>query len=92
MHIDQPVAAKKLRSEMIPTDRFYARLVVLAALLDMIDPGCDWKRRLIDLISRYPCAATAPDGHSRRLDVAAFLAVPLRALTVLRASSTFAAP
>jgi len=54
MHIDQPVAAKKLRSEMIPTDRLYARLVVLAALLDMIDSTCDWKRRLAELISRYP--------------------------------------
>ena len=54
MHVDQPVAAKKLRSEMMPTDRLYTRLVVLAALLEMIEPASDWKRRLAGLIGRYP--------------------------------------
>jgi abortive infection bacteriophage resistance protein len=54
MHVDQPIAAKKLRSEMMPTDRLYARLVVLAALLEMIEPGSDWKRRLAGLMERYP--------------------------------------
>lgn len=54
MHVDQPLAAKRLRAEMIPTDRLYARLVVLAALLEMIDPGTDWKQRLMTLVGRYP--------------------------------------
>ena len=54
MHVDQPVAAKKLRCEMTPTDRLYARLVVLASLLEMIGPGMDWKRRLVALLRRYP--------------------------------------
>lgn len=54
MHVDQPVAAKKLRAEMTPTDRLYARLVVLAALLKEIDPESDWKRRLVTLIARHP--------------------------------------
>src|ERR1700741_1229402 len=54
MHVDQPTAAKRLRGEMIPTDRLYARLVVLAALLESVDPGSDWKRRLVALVARYP--------------------------------------
>ncbi|MFL5381211.1 MAG: Abi family protein [Longimicrobiaceae bacterium] len=54
MHVDQPLAAKKLRCEMIPTDRLYARFVVLAALLDAIDPKSEWGRRLVALVGRYP--------------------------------------
>ena len=54
MHVDQPLAAKKLRCEMIPTDRLYARFVVLAALLEAIDPASEWKRRLVALVGRYP--------------------------------------
>lgn len=54
MHVDQPLAAKKLRCEMIPTDRLYARFVVLAALLEAMDPASDWKRRLVTLVGRYP--------------------------------------
>jgi abortive infection bacteriophage resistance protein len=54
MHVDQPLAAKKLRCEMIPTDRLYARFVVLAALLEAIGPASEWKRRLIALVGRYP--------------------------------------
>ena len=54
MHVDQPLAAKKLRCEMIPTDRLYARFVVLAALLEAIDPASGWKRRLVALVGRYP--------------------------------------
>lgn len=54
MHVDQPVGAKKLRGELGRTDVLYARLVVLAALLDVMDAGAEWKRRLIELIDRYP--------------------------------------
>lgn len=54
MHVDQPVGAKKLRGEMGPTDMLYARLVVLAALLDVTGAGAEWKRRLLDLMDRYP--------------------------------------
>ncbi|HEX8317337.1 Abi family protein [Longimicrobium sp.] len=54
MHVDQPLAAKKLRSEMTPTDRLYARLIVLGALLEAVDPGSDWKQRLVGLVKHYP--------------------------------------
>ena len=53
MHVDQPLAAKKVRSLMIPTDKLYARLVVLAALLAMVDPASDWKQRLARLFRRH---------------------------------------
>jgi len=62
MHVDQPVAAKKLRCEMTPTDRLYARLVVLASLLEMIGPGMDWKRRLVTLLRRYPAVPLSQMG------------------------------
>jgi abortive infection bacteriophage resistance protein len=62
MHVDQPLAAKKLRSEMIPTDRLYARLVVLAGLVEMIDPATDWKQRLVALVARSPSVPLAPMG------------------------------
>jgi abortive infection bacteriophage resistance protein len=54
MHVDQPVGAKKLRGEMGPTDMLYARMVVLAVLLDVTGAGAEWKRRLVDLMERYP--------------------------------------
>ena len=62
MHVDQPLAAKKLRPEMMPTDRLYARLIVLAALLDAVDPGSDWKQRLVGLVKRYPTVPLHPVG------------------------------
>ena len=54
MLVDQPRVAKKLRSELASTDRFYARAVVLAALLRSLDPASRWKQRLQDLLARYP--------------------------------------
>jgi abortive infection bacteriophage resistance protein len=54
MHVDQPVGAKKLRVELGRTDVLYARLVILAALMDAIGAGAEWKRRLIELMDRYP--------------------------------------
>jgi abortive infection bacteriophage resistance protein len=62
MHVDQPIAAKKLRGEQSPTDRLYARLVAIAALLEMIDPGSDWKQSLVALLSRYPTVPLRPLG------------------------------
>lgn len=62
MHVDQPLAAKKLRSEQTPTDTLYARLVAIAALLGMIDPRSDWKNRLASLLARYPSVPLAPMG------------------------------
>ena len=62
MHIDQPVAAKKLREEMIPTDRLYARLVLLGALVEPVGRPSNWKRRLIKLFLRYPSVPLAPMG------------------------------
>jgi abortive infection bacteriophage resistance protein len=62
MHVDQPIAAKKLRTEMMPTDRLYARLVVLAALLESVEPASDWKCRLAGLLGRYPTVPLAQMG------------------------------
>ncbi|HEX6751517.1 MAG TPA: Abi family protein [Longimicrobium sp.] len=54
MLVDQPKAAKRLKAEFASTEWFYARAVVLAALLDASGYGADWRRRLIALINRYP--------------------------------------
>jgi abortive infection bacteriophage resistance protein len=54
MHVDQPVGAKKLRGELGRTDVLYARLVILASLLDVMGAGAEWKRRLVELLGRYP--------------------------------------
>ncbi|HEX8395519.1 MAG TPA: Abi family protein [Longimicrobium sp.] len=62
MHVDQPLAATRLREEQIPTDRLYARLVAIAALIGMVDPSSDWKRRLASLLARYPSVPLAPMG------------------------------
>lgn len=53
MHVDQPVAAKKLKHEMVPTDRLYARFVVLAALAEVVDPEAGWKHRLVALVDQH---------------------------------------
>ena len=50
----QKEETEKLRGELGRTDVLYARLVVLAALLDVMDAGAEWKRRLIELMDRYP--------------------------------------
>jgi abortive infection bacteriophage resistance protein len=89
MHVDQPLAAKKLRSEMTPTDTLYARFVVLGALLEMVDPATDWKRRLIALIQRYPTVPLSQMGIPAGWDARAFwgiispIAVPDRPSPVI---------
>lgn len=72
MHVDQPLAAKKLRSEMIPTDQLYARFVVLAALLEPIDPSSDWRQRLIKLVASQPSVPLAPMGMPPGWDARSF--------------------
>jgi abortive infection bacteriophage resistance protein len=62
MVVDQPMAANRLRSEMSSTERFYARAVVLVALLQAIAPGAGWAQRLVSLIDRYPAVPTAEMG------------------------------
>lgn len=62
MHVDQPLAATRMRAEQTPTDRLYARLVAIGALLEMIDPGSDWRQRLVALSARYPSVPLAPMG------------------------------
>jgi abortive infection bacteriophage resistance protein len=62
MHVDQPLAERRLRAEMIPTDRLYARFVVLAALLAMTDPASDWKHRLLALVAAHPGVPLQPMG------------------------------
>ena len=78
MHVDQPLAAKKLRFEMTPTDTLYARFVALGALLPMIDPATEWKRRLIALIQRYPTVPLSQMGIPAGWDGCAFWATPSR--------------
>jgi abortive infection bacteriophage resistance protein len=74
MHVDQPAAAKKLRLEMTPTDRLYARLVVLASLIEMVDPATDWKRRLAALVRRYPTVPLSQMGIPAGWDERSFWA------------------
>lgn len=62
MVVDQPKAAKRFRGEMARTDRFYARAIVLVALLDAVASGSGWKQRLIALIDRYPGVPTSAMG------------------------------
>jgi abortive infection bacteriophage resistance protein len=62
MLVDQPKAAKRMRNEFPSTDRFYARAVVLATLLDAAGHGAGWRRRLVELIDRYPTVPTASMG------------------------------
>lgn len=62
MLVDQPKVANRFRSELGGTDRFYARAVVLVALLGAVAPGSGWMQRLIHLIDRYPAVPTAQMG------------------------------
>jgi abortive infection bacteriophage resistance protein len=62
MVVDQPRAAKRFRSEMARTDRFYARAIVIVALLDAIAHDSEWKRRLIALVERHPAVPVAAMG------------------------------
>jgi abortive infection bacteriophage resistance protein len=63
LHVDQPMAAKKLKAELGGAgDRYYARAVVMSALLEMIDPDSDWKARLVALLDRHPGIPTAAMG------------------------------
>lgn len=55
MHVDQPIAAKRLAVEFGPTnDTFFARAVVAVALLENIAPRSRWKERLIRLLDKNP--------------------------------------
>jgi abortive infection bacteriophage resistance protein len=62
MNVDQPMAARKLLSELARTDLLYARTIVLGELLSIIQPAMEWKRRLTTLICRYPAVPTAAMG------------------------------
>lgn len=62
MLVDQPMAAKRFKMEMIRTDRFYARAVVLIALLAHVAPGSAWKQRLVNLIDRSPAVPVSAMG------------------------------
>jgi abortive infection bacteriophage resistance protein len=62
MNVDQPMAARKLISELARTDLLYARTIVLGELLSIIEPASEWKRRLVALICRYPAVPTAAMG------------------------------
>jgi len=60
--VDQPKRAKALAVELTPADAFYARAVVLAALLREVAPASDWRQRLAALLARYPGVAPSAMG------------------------------
>jgi abortive infection bacteriophage resistance protein len=62
MLVDQPLSVKSLAAEFTQRDRFYARAVVMGVLVEVIDPGSDWKKRLVALIGRYPKVPTPAMG------------------------------
>lgn len=53
MLVNRPKAARAL-PELINTDTFYARAVIIVALLKAVDPLSDWNKRLSALIQQYP--------------------------------------
>lgn len=53
LKINEPKRAKRLMAELIPSDTFYARAVVLQALLHEVDGETDWPERLCALLARY---------------------------------------
>lgn len=54
MRVDQPMAARAVAAEMTRTNTFYARAVVMAALLAAVEPDAEWNRKLVALVARYP--------------------------------------
>jgi abortive infection bacteriophage resistance protein len=72
MLVDQPLSVKSLAAEFAQRDRFYARAVVMGALVEVIDSGLDWKKRLTALIDRYPKVPTAAMGFPTNWRTRAF--------------------
>jgi abortive infection bacteriophage resistance protein len=62
MRVDQPMAARAVAGEMTRTNTFYARAVVMAALLDAVEPDARWNRKLVELVARYPGVPVAAMG------------------------------
>ena len=60
--VDQPKQAKALAADLTPPNTFYARAVVLVALLRVIAPTSDWRHRLAALLTRYPAAVPSAMG------------------------------
>lgn len=53
MLVDRPQESKAL-PELINNHKFYARAVLLVALLAVVEPGNGWRDRLVKLIDEYP--------------------------------------
>lgn len=63
MKPDQPKKANALSAVWGSSqDKFYARAVVICALLERIDPTTDWKHRLALLMAKYPNAQSSQMG------------------------------
>jgi abortive infection bacteriophage resistance protein len=61
--VDQPMAANRLAAVWSPSqNKFYARAVVLVALLNQIEPKSTWKNRLLSLLSAHPTINPAQMG------------------------------
>lgn len=53
MHVDAPIPSSRL-PELINRTTFYARAVVMVALLRRVDPGDVWRDQLKDLLAAHP--------------------------------------
>ncbi|MGY0711768.1 Abi family protein [Azospirillum argentinense] len=61
MLVDRPQESKAL-PELTNNHKFYARAVLLVALLAIVEPGNGWRNRLIKLIDEYPNVPTGEMG------------------------------
>lgn len=63
MQVNQPMQNRRLRGEWGTTqNRFYARALILVALLNEIDPALTWKNDLKSLLGKYPTINPAEMG------------------------------
>ncbi len=50
----KPMAMKRYKAIMLPTDKFHAQAVVIQVLLKAISPDTYWQQKLQELFSQYP--------------------------------------
>jgi abortive infection bacteriophage resistance protein len=73
MQVNQPMKHRRLRGEWgTSQNRFYARALVLVALLNEIDASLPWKNELKNLLSRYPMINPAELGFPAGWDTRTF--------------------
>lgn len=65
MLVDRPQESKAL-PDLVNNHKFYARAVLLVALLAKVEPGNGWRDRLIKLIDEYPRIPTDQMGFPEK--------------------------